>query len=257
MGIHLFLSPHLDDAILSCGGAIHRLAQAGERVIIVTAMAGDPLDPLPNSPLLQAINAQGGFNAAVRRAESAQAAQEVHAQVYDLALTESAFRTTYCGAGDLIALYPTLESALAGVNEADDARISLFDLRLPFDEVETIYAPLCVDEHVDHQLVRDWALILTGSTDAPKLAFYEEYPQARNQRAVGRAQAFYRHHLPALTLESALIPLSDADLNARLRAMRCFRSLPYNLAEMEQLTRDYLFTLGDGTPAERFWRAVR
>ena len=198
MGTHLFLSPHLDDAILSCGGVIHHLAQDGERVIIVTAMAGEPPDALPDSPVLHAIrtqwaNANNTFRA--RRAEDAQAAHSLKAQVYHMALLESAFRQTLCGAGSPIALYPEHDSVFA-INEADDARLTLFETRLPFEEVITIYAPFGVDNHVDHQLVRDWALVLTGPAHAPALKFYEEYPHARSKASVQRAQAFYQHSRP-------------------------------------------------------------
>ena len=258
MGLHLFLSPHLDDAVLSCGGLIHRLARTGERVIVVTAMAGEPPTTLPDSPALQAKRWPGGD---ARRSEDALAAQAVRAQVYHLALAESVFRQTICGAGDWIALYPTLDSLFDGIDEADDARVTLFETRLPFPEVIMIYAPLCVDEHVDHRLVRDWALVLTGSQDAPPLKFYEEYPQARSKAALQRALAFYRRELPALTLASEVITLDPADLAAKLRAMGCYRShlhiLWHDLAEMEQVTREHLLAVGDGTPAERFWRVVR
>ncbi len=264
MGTHLFLSPHLDDAILSCGGVMHRLAQGGERVIIVTAMAGEPPDSLPDTPVLQAIRVrwEGGANPVrQRRTEDAQAAQQLQAQVYHLALLESAFRQTLCGAGDWIALYPEHDSPFAGVNEADDARPILFETRLPFLDVVSIYAPFGVDNHVDHQLVRDWALVLTGAADAPALRFYEEYPHARNKPAIGRAQAFFRQSLPALHLESEIILLTDDDFAARLRAMGCYRShlhvLWNDTAEMERLTREYMTVLGDGTPAERYWRVVR
>ena len=264
MGLHLFLSPHLDDAVLSCGGAMHRLALDGERVIIVTAMAGEPDEPLPDSPLLQVVRAtwkDGQNPLPERRGEDAQAAVQVCAQVYHLALTESAFRKTLCGAGDWIALYPTDVSAIQGFNEADDARVILFETRLPFAEVTTIYAPFGIDEHVDHQLVRDWALVLTGSHDAPALKFYEEFPLARNRTAVQRAQGYYHLHLPAVALESEVVALSSANLEAKLRAMRCYRSLQHvlwnDMTEMERLTRDYMNLVGNGAPAERFWRVVR
>src|SRR5689334_12434287 len=39
---HVYLSPHLDDAALSCGGMIHQQTQAGERVVVVTLCAGGP-----------------------------------------------------------------------------------------------------------------------------------------------------------------------------------------------------------------------
>src|SRR5258708_27390740 len=40
--MHLFLSPHADDAALSCGAQIAMLTRSGERVIIFTVMAGEP-----------------------------------------------------------------------------------------------------------------------------------------------------------------------------------------------------------------------
>ncbi len=37
----IFLSPHPDDAVLSCGGWIYQLAQDGERPIVITLFGGD------------------------------------------------------------------------------------------------------------------------------------------------------------------------------------------------------------------------
>ncbi len=261
MGTHLFLSPHLDDAILSCGGRIHGLTWRGERVIIVTAMAGEPGDPLPETPVLQALRAHWSEHPIrARRVEDARAARMLGAQVYHLALTECAFRTAQCGTGDWIALYPDHDSPFAEVNAADEARVTLFGTRQPFPDVVTIYAPLGVDPHVDHRLVRDWALILTGALDAPALIFYEEYPQARNQAALTRARDYFRRQLPALALEAELAPLSADDLGAKLGAMGCYRShlhvLWNDAAEMERLAREFMNAIGDGTPAERYWRVV-
>jgi len=49
--MHLFLSPHLDDAVYSCGGTIHQLTSQGTPVQILTFMAGDPPTPLPDTPI--------------------------------------------------------------------------------------------------------------------------------------------------------------------------------------------------------------
>jgi LmbE family N-acetylglucosaminyl deacetylase len=262
MGAHLFLSPHLDDAILSCGGMIHQLCGTGERVIIVTAMAGDPLETLPDSPVLNALRAQwSGAELDARRAEDALAAHALGAQVFHLAVPECAFRATLCGTGDWIALYPDHDSPFGAVNEADDARIFLLEMRLPFSEITTIYAPLCVDDHVDHRLVRDWALVLTGAHNAPALKFYEEYPQARNQAALQQAQLYYQQQLPPLVVEREVALLIEDNLAAKLRAMRAYRShlrvLWNDEVEMDDITRMYMLTIGNGAPAERYWRVVR
>ncbi len=262
MATHLFLSPHLDDAILSCGGAIHALTSRGERVIVVTVMAGEPGEPLPETPVMQALRAHWrGSPVRTRRAEDAQAARTLGAQVYHLGLTECAFRTTLCGAGDWIALYPEHDSPFAGINEADEARLILFETRLPFADAAAIYAPLGVDNHVDHLLVRDWGLVLTGALGTPALVLYEEYPHARNKAAVARALAYYQHELPALALTVETTRLSADDCDAKLQAMACYRShlhvLWNDAAEMEQLARAYMNAIGERTPAERCWRVVR
>jgi LmbE family N-acetylglucosaminyl deacetylase len=264
MGTHLFLSPHLDDAVLSCGGVIHQLAWGGERVIIVTAMAGEPHEPLPDSPVVETIRVRwnsGDFPYRTRRVEDVHAAQALRAQVYHLPLVEAALRGTICGAGDWIALYPDYESPFQGLNDADDARLFLLETHLPFTEVTAIYAPLGVDEHVDHRLVRDWALVLTGSQGAPALRFYAEYPHARQKSSLQRALAFYHQHLPAVTLDPEIRVLTDDDCAAKIRAMGCYQSHLHVLwndpAEMERLARDYMMMIGDGTPAELFWRVAR
>lgn len=264
MGVRLFLSPHLDDAILSCGGVMHRLSEQGERVIILTVMAGEPQDTEVDSPVLRSIRSQwnDGENVfAARRTEDAQAAQQLGAQVYHLAFAECAFRGATCGTGERIALYPQYDSPFGEINEADDARIGLLQTLLPFEGITAIYAPLCVDDHVDHRLVRDWGLVLTGSHDAPALRFYEEFPHSRSKAALQRVQNFYHRQLPALVMEQAVIALSEDDVAAKLRAMRCYHShlqvLWNDAAEMDNISREYMRVVGNGAPAERYWRVIR
>ena len=48
---HLFISPHYDDAALSCGGLIAQLSAAGKRVIVAGLdldYRGLPFGPMPN-----------------------------------------------------------------------------------------------------------------------------------------------------------------------------------------------------------------
>jgi LmbE family N-acetylglucosaminyl deacetylase len=39
---HVYLSPHLDDAVLSCGGLIHRQVRAGQPPLVITLFSGQP-----------------------------------------------------------------------------------------------------------------------------------------------------------------------------------------------------------------------
>jgi GlcNAc-PI de-N-acetylase len=72
--IHVFLSPHFDDAVGSCGGTINRLSRAGEDVVVHTIFAGTPSPPY--SALAGRLHAEwrsGDSPVAVRRAEDARA----------------------------------------------------------------------------------------------------------------------------------------------------------------------------------------
>src|SRR5579863_754671 len=71
---HVFLSPHFDDAVGSCGGAISRLCRAGDDVVVHTIFAGRPSPPY--SVLATRLHAEwraGDFPVDVRRAEDARA----------------------------------------------------------------------------------------------------------------------------------------------------------------------------------------
>jgi LmbE family N-acetylglucosaminyl deacetylase len=261
MPVHLFLSPHLDDAVLSCGGTIHRLVQRGEHVVIMTVMAGEPPDNLPDTPSLQAVKARWGaghHHVSTRRAEDIRAARRLGAKVVHLPLLECLFRTARSGDGALAPLYPKEDSPFKEYVKADDARVLLLETRSCVREgVVTIYAPLCVDHHVDHRLVRDWALVLTGAKNAPALKFYEEYPSIQNKMALNRVMLFYKQQMPALSLSREVVMLDEADITAKVQALRCYTSHLYVLWQspdaMEKSVRDYLLFCGEGRPAEQFW----
>src|SRR5690349_4048271 len=55
--MHLFLSPHYDDAVLSCGGLIHKLVGEGQRVVVRTVMGGAPSpQELPDTAIIRSLH---------------------------------------------------------------------------------------------------------------------------------------------------------------------------------------------------------
>src|SRR5258705_8534487 len=61
---HIYLSPHLDDAALSCGGAIARHANAGARVLVVTLCTAAPPPAGPFSDFANAVHQSWGLASA-------------------------------------------------------------------------------------------------------------------------------------------------------------------------------------------------
>jgi LmbE family N-acetylglucosaminyl deacetylase len=262
--MHLFLSPHLDDVVLSCGATIARLRKQGEDVLILTAMAGEPPDDLPDTPLVHALRTKlDGVNKAVvtRRQEDAQAALCLGVRIYHLSLLESAYRTARTPEG-VLPLYPSDESQYGDPHPADDTRINLHMLPLPFrDKVTALYAPLGVGNHVDHQLVRDWALVLGGAHAPQMLKFYGEYPYALNPGALAQALHYYERALPGLKLSVEVVPADSDEVETKMTALRCYATKAaldwQTFAEMDHAVREWMLATGSGQPAERFWRVVK
>ena len=76
--MHLYLSPHADDAALSCGGQIATLVQQHQRVIIYTLMIAEPPRTSLDAPLARHFHAMwklGDDVVQTRRAEDSAAAK--------------------------------------------------------------------------------------------------------------------------------------------------------------------------------------
>jgi LmbE family N-acetylglucosaminyl deacetylase len=164
VGLTLVISPHLDDAVLSVGGAMATWSAAGERVVVATVFTdGPPLDAVP--PSMRAL-----ADYEVRRAEDADACAAVGAEVRWLGHVERAFRRPFLTTRDCF----TTRSDRAQFTALPAVATSLaaLDALAP----DRILIPLGVGNHVDHVEVllaaTEWALA-RGWRD--RLLFYEDF----------------------------------------------------------------------------------
>ena len=152
--IWIYLSPHLDDAILSCGARIWQQVQSGDRVEIWTVCTADsPTYHLP--PFAQMLHARwntGEDASAVRRAEDQAACAQVGAAYRHLGYPDCIYRFLPDGSplvqaeADLFTAPFPRESALI----ADLAQLLLREI--PKDA--QVVCPLTLGSHTDHQLTR-------------------------------------------------------------------------------------------------------
>src|SRR5262245_18872318 len=145
---HIYLSPHLDDAALSCGGAIAAQRAAGQRVLVATLCTATPDPAMRFSDLALEFHRIWGLDpaevVAARLREERRALEILDADSY------------WAGMLDAIYRYP----------EAYNTRGSLFNAPAPDDPLfpmlrqfigdlrqrqpgATFYAPLGVGSHVD------------------------------------------------------------------------------------------------------------
>ena len=239
---HVILSPHLDDAVLSCGGLIYQLAQTGQPVRVITIFAGDP-PPGALSPFAQGLHARWGAAPARRRDEDRAALQWLGAEAIAWPYPDAIYRRDSNGP-----LYDSEESIFGEVAEADAGLVASVAQRLAeIDLSARLVAPLAAGHHVDHQLVRAAAESLGRA-----LIYYEDYPYAETPdklEAVVRAGAWLAER----------VRLNDESIRMKAKAINAYRSqistFFEDAAEVEQRVRAYASRAGgEAGPAERLWR---
>lgn len=253
----IYLSPHLDDAVLSCGGAIHRQAAAGEPVLVVTIFAGE----YTGAGLSAFAQEQHDYwgnpprPLALRRAEDWAALRRLGAEAQHLDHLDAVYRAGSDGRW----LYTDVDQLFGAVHPADldsaeGSRALAKQLAglVPLQPQATIYAPLGVGNHVDHQIVHAAARRLLAM--GHRLAFYEEAPYVASPGALEAAL----ETAGAGGWSSQVIPLSPADLAAKVSALAYYRTQLAVLFGGAEAMPSRIWTLAatcspNATLAERIW----
>lgn len=253
---HVYLSPHLDDAVLSCGGAIARFVAAGERVLVVNVCSGSPPPGGPFSGFAALQHERWGLppdEAVARRlAEDAEALALLGADSLELGLLDAIYRMPAAYVDDA-----TLFGAVDhGDTLAADAAPALETLAQRLAGV-IFYAPLGVGNHVDHVAVHQVADRLAAA--GAIVAFYEDFPYAA--RAEGAVEARLRELGGATRFGSAVAPI-DAVIERKITAVAAYASQLTTLfgdhEAMAQAVVDYARQVGKerGVLGERVWVRV-
>jgi LmbE family N-acetylglucosaminyl deacetylase len=254
---HIFLSPHLDDVVYSCGGTLGVQVSTGLRPLVIGVFAGVPSTNLELSPFAVEVHREMGFrqNAQtamiVRREEDARALEYLNVDYLWFDYPDAIYRGTPA--------YYTQNSQLIGgdVHPADlwidkelaQNLVALQD-RLP-DAVW--YAPLGIGRHVDHQIVCSAVdrLIQRGAN----VKLYEDFPYVLTKNALeDRLQEF------GGLLEPALVEMSEM-LHLRQEASEMYSSqIQLNFpdkASMYQYMDDYSHGIRpvQTVHLERYWTA--
>ncbi len=229
---YIYLSPHLDDAVLSCGGIILNQRAAGIPVEIWNWMCGTPPDDLPLSELARSVHAGWALDSvkevyAVRLAEDRFAASRVDAKTRNFDFLDSIYRQ----ADDGSFLYSDEIFVPPHVNDtkliAEIAALLNGNLR-PDDR---LVAPLGIGNHPDHVIVRRAA----EQTGHP-LRYYADIPYT----------IWYPEQLAAQSagLAAEVIPLSEEALAGWQAAVAAYGSQMASLFLTEERMR---------TALERYW----
>ena len=213
----IYLSPHLDDVALSCGGLVAEQSQAGEEVSIWTLFAGDPPggDLPPFARTQHAMWGLGRDAMAVRREEDRRACARLGASPVHLWLPDCVYRRS---PEDGRPLYPSEEVIFGPIHPQERPLVDELSRRLAASLPSEAYlvCPLGVGGHVDHRLTRAAAVGLGRA-----LWYYAEVPY------VTRDPAWSGGHAPLAAEDGwkvTLFPVSQIALRIWQAAVAEFRS---------------------------------
>lgn len=242
----IYLSPHLDDAALSCGGQIYNLTARGMSVLIVTLMAGDPADA-PASQYAQSLHQRWQLNSdavRARQAEDVAACTKLGADWEHWDFLDCIYRVE---PGTNRPLYISDADIFGKIDAAEFDLVGMLSSRMEqLPGCNGLFVPLTLGNHIDHQLTR---LAAERVFSAPNLFYYEDYPYARKYSA-----EIFTARDPR-NLQSVTIELAEKAINGRIQAIKCFKSqLSSFFQDEEDLAnqlRSYIQTVG----GERIWTA--
>jgi LmbE family N-acetylglucosaminyl deacetylase len=216
----IVVSPHLDDAALSCGGGIARLVGAGVPVTVVTVVTvftadqplGEPLSPLARRAHLAWGVGDQPF--AVRRAEDFAAAKLMGVLSEHLGLLDAIYRRSPLG--------EPLYSAMLGEPAADDeARFlprlveTLRGSSLTSQQWNRVLCPTGIGEHPDHVLTRQ---AVEQIVDPRSIVYYDEYPYSTRPESATQDVSEPNGPTPHK------LPLTAEETDARIAAIACHTS---------------------------------
>ena len=265
--VHLYLSPHLDDAVYSAGGLLHKQAQGGARVVVVTVCTGNP-PAGPLSPFAQSIHERWAAEAdgpvlaatpaemaALRRQEDLDALSALGIEIVHLDVPDCIYRVNPATNWPMYTSEAALFGALHPAESPLVRRVAgkLTTLLRGFGR-HHLYVPLGLGQHVDHQLARKAA-----ETSGSIHAYYEDFPYV--VREGDRWPNLRSPLLEGRPLVPELARLTEADLDAWIDGIARYRSqLSTFWADRPALAAAVMHfaarTGGAGGPAIRLWRGM-
>jgi len=256
---HIFLSPHFDDVVYSCGGTLGVQVSCGLRPLVITIFSGPPAPNQELSPLAiqehrkmgVGVTQEPGYAIEVRQKEDAAALDYLQADYLWLDYPEAIYRGTP-------PYYTTVEQVIGGDVHPEDLRIDqqlaqdLLNLQSRLPDAAW-YAPLGVGRHVDHQIVCSAAdrLVQRGA----KVYFYEDFPYVTKEGALqARLQELGGAYEPELVEMSEMLP-------QRIKATYLYpsqieRNFP-NQEAVRKIIESYTYSIRpvETVHLERYWTA--
>lgn len=239
----IFLSPHYDDAVFSCGGGIWELRQAGQEVEVWTICGGQPTEHVSRSAYVQQLHQRWrtGLEAVtLRRDEDARALDILGVKGVSFSILDCIYRTHPNGKF----IYTSDEALFGELQPSDTPLIETLSEQLcqRTPAHSQLICPLGIGNHVDHQLTR-----LAAEKSGLPLWYYAEIPY------IFRHPDWQKGVLDA-SFQVHFIPISEAGFEQWLRAVSAYRSQLSTFWESAAAYQQAFASHWRANPVLQLWR---
>lgn len=177
----IFISPHFDDAVLSCASLIEELVSKGKKVVVATVFTKGKSETI--TPQAMAFLKDCGYGNAVklfsdRKTEDIRACSFLKIEFKHLSFVDAAWRTS-----NGKPIYKTAAQQFSGFISKNDRQIigqisTEIKHIISKDSAPLMLIPLGIGNHADHLIARAAA----EKTDCQKL-YWEDYPYNIKKRS--------------------------------------------------------------------------
>lgn len=223
----LFISPHLDDAVLSCGALIDALVENHNNVTVATLFGGKK-DNILYSKLAKNLHEswnikQASRIAEIRQKEDLQALDLLGAKAIHFDMLDCIYRTD--SKGYLLYDYDNFDCILSYKISPRDITVfkltSIFKKCLTLSDYSTIYAPLGAGGHIDHIQSRYLGEFLFNM--GKNVIFYSDF------YAIDKKELTKSFLLSNLNFTKFHIKLKEKNINAHISAVQKYTSQVHQL----------------------------
>jgi LmbE family N-acetylglucosaminyl deacetylase len=247
---HIIISPHLDDAVLSCGELIKHFISVGDNVLTVTVFtAFPPSDDLSDAAKQYHSNCFLGDNSMIfRQAEDLKAMEYLGCKYKHLHYYECLYRKNISG----IHIYPDLKDIyhLDFANEVDIFYMLCAEMKEVCKDGSNIYVPFGLGNHADHLLIRKVFDAIRNELNG-EVFFYEEIPYICYYYKDGGDPNFEKK------LKPNIFRFTNLEWEAKMKAFQFYKSqlhIMWRIKEEIQVQLENISKKYDDQHSIRLWR---
>ncbi len=216
---YIYLSPHLDDAVLSCGSMISKQKRQNKKILIITIFAGVPKK---NYKLLQSISGiikDCGHKSCIdfcrdRINEDINAAKLLNIDFKHLNFFDAIYRKDSSSRF----IYKNLSRIFnARPSRADNIKEFVWKIiNRNINKTSIIYCPLSTGGHVDHVIVRQIGNLLRSQKR--NILFYKDI--CASHSGIG----LYSKNYKFISTRCSKYTVSDHDMVMHQKAINCYKT---------------------------------